>query len=235
MEEELEVLSVIFDEGDLQSKTDPPGFKIKVVPEEPLTSDPLEVELDLTLTEGYPNEIPLMEIRGRVGELSNEERSLLMEKLLESANESLGDAMVYNIYSVLRQELGQVLSDRQIERKRFEEEELRAAEEKEKSRAKGTPVTKETFLVWRAKFSKEIKLKEIKEQDEKLKALQPKERDELKKALNKLTGRQLFESNRALVNSDASLLEPDAEELDLSAFEKTSEETPPSNPFQEAT
>lgn len=46
------------------------------------------------------------------------------------------------------------------------------------------------------------------------------------------TGRQLFESNRALVNSDTSLLEPDAEELDLSTF-NLGEDEPQSECTQE--
>lgn len=233
MEEELEVLTVIFDEADFQVKQDPAGFRFRVSPEEPSDSDPLEVDLDLTPQDGYPTTIPLIEIIDRVGNLDDFERELVIKKLTTIANESLGEAMGYTLYTELRQELARVLSDRESARKKREEEELRVAEEKEKNRAKGTPVNKETFMIWRAKFNETMKSQQKKIEDEKLKSLPPKERDEFKNRLNKFTGRQLFESNKALVNSDASLLEPDAEEIDLSSFEKALDEIPTNGDTQE--
>ncbi|EGG05351.1 uncharacterized protein MELLADRAFT_107594 [Melampsora larici-populina 98AG31] len=233
MEEELEVLTVIFDEADFQVKHDPPGFLMRVSPEEPSDSDPLEVDLDLTPQDGYPTTIPLIEISDRIGKLDDFEKELLINKLTTIANESVGDAMGYTLYTELRQELGRVLIDRESARKKREEDELRAAEEQEKNRAKGTPVNKETFMIWRTKFNETIKLQQKKIEDEKLKSLTPKERDEFKNRLNKFTGRQLFESNKALVNSDASLLEPDAEEIDLSSFEKALDDIPSNGDNQE--
>ncbi|KAH9821154.1 hypothetical protein DFH28DRAFT_883758 [Melampsora americana] len=234
MEEELEVLKVIFDEADFLVKDDPPGFLIRVSPEEPSDSDPLEVDLDLTPQDDYPNTVPLIRILERVGKLEEIEMDLMMNKLKMIANESLGEAMGYTLYGELRQELGRVLSERQTTRKKKEEDEVREAEEKEKNRSKGTPINKETFMIWKKKFNENLKLNQKKMEDEKLKSLTPKERDEFKNRLNKFTGRQLFESNKALVNSDASLLEPDAEEIDLSSYEKPSDDTP-SNPDHQET
>lgn len=47
----------------------------------------MEAQLDLTPNEAYPNEVPQIEIRERVGELSETERKSILEKLLESVSQ----------------------------------------------------------------------------------------------------------------------------------------------------
>jgi hypothetical protein len=49
-------------------------------------------------------------------------------------------------------------------------------------------VTMESFPAWKAKFDKELVLKKLREEDEKLKSLTPKEREEWKRATTRLTG-----------------------------------------------
>ncbi|WAQ89349.1 hypothetical protein PtA15_11A36 [Puccinia triticina] len=215
--EEIEVLQSIFEDLTFESDDE---VILRTGPEEPSPSNPLTVNLKIKYTEKYPDELPEIEIEPVEGELTEQELESTIEKLKETGRESIGMAMIFTLSLALQQELGQILSARAAEVVRLEKEEIKKAEEAEAARKKGTPITKETFAVWRAKFHEQNQLKKIKEEEERYKSLTPKEREERKKSGNKFTGRQLFESNQALVTSDNSLIEADAEELDLSQFPK---------------
>jgi hypothetical protein len=58
----------------------------------------------------------------------------------------------------------------------------------EEAKTRGTPVTLESFKVWKAKFDKELAEKKAQEEQEKLKELTPKEREEYKKTQTRLSG-----------------------------------------------
>ena len=58
----------------------------------------------------------------------------------------------------------------------------------EEARTRGTPVTVESFKSWKAKFDREMAVKEAKEDEEKTKAFTQKEREEFKKLATRLTG-----------------------------------------------
>ncbi|KNZ46265.1 hypothetical protein VP01_741g6 [Puccinia sorghi] len=221
--EEIEVLQSIFE--DLTFESDDQVI-LRTGPEESSPSNPLSVNLKIKYTERYPDELPEIEIEPVEGELTELELESTIEKLKETAQESLGMAMIFTLSLALQQELGQILSARAAEVVRLEKEEIKKAEEAEAARKKGTPITKETFAVWRAKFHEQNQLKKLKEEEERYKSLTPKEREERKKSGNKLTGRQLFESNQALITSDSTLIEADAEEFDLSQFPQEDDPIP---------
>ncbi|POW14734.1 hypothetical protein PSTT_02741 [Puccinia striiformis] len=162
---------------------------LRTGPEEPSASNPLTVNLKIKYTENYPDELPEIRIESVEGELTELELESTIEKLKEAGRESIGMAMIFTLSLALQQELGQILSDRAIEVIRLEQEETKKTEEAEAARKKGTPINKETFA-----------------------------REERKKSGTKLTGRRLFETNQALITSDNSLIDADAEELDLSQF-----------------
>ncbi|KAA1080126.1 hypothetical protein PGT21_002818 [Puccinia graminis f. sp. tritici] len=218
--EEIEVLQSIFE--DLSFESDEQVI-LRTGPEDPSPSNPLTVNLKIKYTEKYPDELPDIEIEPVEGELSELEVESTIEKLKEAGRESLGMAMIFTLSLALQQELAQILSDRAAEVVRLEKEEIKQAEEAEAARKKGTPINKETFSIWRAKFHEQNQLKKAKEEEERYKSLTPKEREERKKSGNKLTGRQLFESNQALITPDNSLIDADAEEFDLSQFPKEDE------------
>lgn len=197
---------------------------MKTGPEDPSLSDPLTVNLKIKYTEKYPDELPKIEIEPVEGELSEPELTSAIEKLTEVGHESIGMAMIFTLSLALQQELSRILSARAAEKVRLEREEIKKMEETEATRKKGTPITKETFAAWRAKFHEQIQLKKLKEDEERFKHLTPKEREERKKSMHKLTGRQLFESNQALAAPDSSLIEADAEEMDLSQFPSESQD-----------
>jgi len=58
----------------------------------------------------------------------------------------------------------------------------------EEAKTRGTPVTRESFLAWKAKFDKEMAAKRVKEQEEKSKNFTPKEREEHRKFRGRLSG-----------------------------------------------
>ncbi|KAH9451299.1 hypothetical protein MJO28_009185 [Puccinia striiformis f. sp. tritici] len=221
--EEIEVLQSIFE--DLTFESDDQVI-LRTGPEEPSASNPLTVNLKIKYTENYPDELPEIRIESVEGELTELELESTIEKLKEAGRESIGMAMIFTLSLALQQELGQILSDRAIEVIRLEQEETKKTEEAEAARKKGTPINKETFAVWRAKFYEQNQLKKLKDEEERYKSLTPKEREERKKSGTKLTGRRLFETNQALITSDNSLIDADAEELDLSQFPKQDDPDP---------
>lgn len=58
----------------------------------------------------------------------------------------------------------------------------------DEAKTRGTIVTHESFLAWKARFDKELAAKKLKDQEEKLKNFSPKERDEYKKLATRLSG-----------------------------------------------
>ena len=79
-------------------------------------------------------------------------------------------------------------------------------------RTKGTPVTRDAFMIWKAKFDQEMLLLNA---DEIQKA-------ELKR--KKLSGRQLFEMDLTLATSDANYIEDGDVDIDESLFENELED-----------
>jgi hypothetical protein len=106
-------------------------------------------------------------------------------------------------------------------RKRREEYAIlkeKEAEEAERKRFEGTRVTVESFLAWKARFDAELGAKKIQDKED--------------KETRKLTGRELFLTDKTLNESDLKFLEDggdsikvdeslfqDLEELDLDADE----------------
>ncbi|PLW05784.1 hypothetical protein PCANC_08589 [Puccinia coronata f. sp. avenae] len=221
--EEIEVLQSIFE--DLTFESDDHVI-LRTAPEDPSPSNPLIVNLKIRYTETYPDELPEIDLEPVEGELSEQEMESTIDKLKETARESLGMAMIFTLSLALQQELTNILAARAAAEVRREKEEIKKAEEAEANRKKGTPITKETFAIWRAKFHEQNQLKKAKEEEERYKCLTPKEREERKKSGNKLTGRQLFESNQALITPDNTLIEADAEEFDLSQFPREEDAAP---------
>jgi len=99
--------------------------------------------------------------------------------------------------------------------------------EAEEARTKGTAVTQESFLAWKTKFDKEMAARKLAEQEERYRNLPPKEREEQRKMITRLTGRQLFERDRNLATSDATLVEEGAVSIDISQYDRTANEHEP--------
>jgi hypothetical protein len=120
-------------------------------------------------------------------------------------------AMVFHLVSYIQENLADLVTGHK-ERKEQEllrqEMEQRKQQELEEKRRFGTRVTRELFFKWKAEFDQEMQA---------LQSAEDKARLEAKK--NKLTGRQLFEQDKNLVQSDAAYMEEGDLTVDASLFE----------------
>ncbi|ORY43586.1 ubiquitin-conjugating enzyme/RWD-like protein [Leucosporidium creatinivorum] len=217
---ELEVLESIFpDELNIISED---KLSIRVEPEVQSPSEPYALNLTITYTPLYPDELPLIELDVLEGELNEDEVETLINGLKAAGEDSLGMAMVYTLSSYLRDSIAEVVRERKA--RIFKEENERALREEEEAAKKtaGTKVTPASFAAWKLKFEAEMEAKRAKEEQERLKTLPPKEREEVKKVMGKQSGRELFESekNASLITSDSAFDEEGAEEVDLSQYER---------------
>lgn len=115
-------------------------------------------------------------------------------------------AMTFTLVSHLRDQILLLVKSREEHRKHEEAEKERLAIEvcelifslkhtdlmflqAEEARTRGTPVTEASFKTWKAKFDKEMALRRVKDDEEKMKGLSPKEKEEYKKIAIRLTGK----------------------------------------------
>jgi len=124
----------------------------------------------------------------------------------KKANENLGNSMIFNLTSTLKE----WLDDNNYDKKELDNMRIQKEfEELEERRKQGTPVTRETFLNWAKKFYNELNELEEKKKNQDQRV--------------KLTGRQLFERSPDLALSDASFVEQgdgESVSVDWSIFSK---------------
>ncbi|KAI0006013.1 RWD-domain-containing protein [Russula compacta] len=221
--EEFEVLESIY--ADELIKLSEKEIKIDIEPDS-LEDGEESLKLALTVhyTDNYPDELPELSLEPLEGVTDEEEMDTLLDSTRVVSQENIGMAMTFTIVSHLREQLSKLIQTRS-ERRRKEALELeRKALEEEEARTRGTPVTIESFRGWKIKFDREASLRKMREEEEKLKAMTAKEREEHKRIAVRLTGRQLFERDKNLATSDASLLEEGTVSVDISQYERISTE-----------
>ncbi|CAG8680723.1 3350_t:CDS:2, partial [Ambispora leptoticha] len=136
-QQELEVLRSIYpDELEEISSNE---YKIKLEPDEQDSLAPITIALHIKYTPTYPYEIPEISIDTLDGSLSPDDHDKLLQGLLNSAQDSLGMAMIFTLASLLKDELTNL---------------------EEQARSQGTRVTVAAFLEWREKSNKEKAEKE---------------------------------------------------------------------------
>lgn len=104
-------------------------------------------------------------------------------------------AMIFTLFSTLKENAEQVIAERQAEARRAHEQKLLAAEAEENKKFHGTPVTPETFKTWREGFRKELEALRVKQEEEDEAADKKKNRG--KDTVVQLTGKQLWERGLA--------------------------------------
>nr|XP_040137982.1 RWD domain-containing protein 1 [Ictidomys tridecemlineatus] len=127
------------------------------------------------------------------------------------AEENLGMVMIFTLVTAVQEKLNEIVDQIKTRREEEKKQKEREAEEAEKQLFHGTPVTIENFLSWKAKFDAElleIKKKRMKEEEQAGK--------------NKLSGKQLFETDHNLDTSDIQFLEDAGNnvEVDESLFQE---------------
>ena len=168
---------------------------------------------------------------------------MLLHRRALQGEQQLGEALTFTLVSHLQEQLQSLVERRAERRQKDEHERERLAIEAEEARTRGTPVTLESFAAWRARFEEEMKQKKLRDEEDRLKGLTAKEREELKRQnmrptgmsspnsnkhrlsmnqyLNLPAGRRLFEQDRNLAASDATLAEEGATEVDLSQYDRS--------------
>lgn len=156
--------------------------------------------LEVSYPEDYPDVAPQLSISSPPNAPKHpqldiqEDKDQLLESLQPTIEENMGMAMVFTLVSALKENAEELMIERANAVQAEKDKVAAKAEEEENKKFQGTPVNRETFLEWHAKFQKEI-------QDEELRQKEEKEAEEKKKKSNKeekkLTGRQLWERGLA--------------------------------------
>jgi len=196
-EGEFEALESIFSEELTVLSTEPRHRFNVSIQEDKETKDEATISvscaIQFTFTETYPEAAPLFEIVEQSDNLEDKHLEKMIDIMSEQAEENLGMVMIYTLVAAIQEYLVEVTeeiqSDRDAEKKR-KEDEVRAAEE---IKYKGTPVTRENFLEWKAAFDIEM-------------AAIGKNKIEIRKGPKKPSGRTLFETDDALNMSDVDFL-----------------------------
>ncbi|KAI8811184.1 RWD domain-containing protein [Cladochytrium replicatum] len=214
--QEIEALkSIYFDEFE-EIETGPPAkFAISIALDDDVSTDGYNADpgaslsLVVSYSATYPETIPALSFSRTTG-LSEEDREILLEQLTQEAEINVGMGMVFTLVSTVKELVEKLVRDRRDKAEREDEERKRLEEEAELARYQGTRVNVDTFKEWKTKFLAEIE--EAKTKEMRMAA-------EAKKG--KLTGRQLFEKDKTLVNSDMAFASDGVEvEVDLALFDE---------------
>lgn len=207
---ELEALESIYADSFTALSTSPTSFSITVSSEAGEEEENVQVTLKFTYVESYPDGAPLYEIVSDEN-LEDRDASVVLALLAEQAQENLGMVMIFTLVSAVQDKLNEIVDQIKNRRDEAKIQKEKEAEELEKERFHGTPVTIENFLNWKAKFdadSEEMRRKRQKEEEQAGKS--------------KLTGKQLFETDHNLDTSDIKFLEEagNSVEVDESLFQE---------------
>ncbi|KAJ3077456.1 hypothetical protein HK102_005223 [Quaeritorhiza haematococci] len=236
---EVEALrSIYFDEFEEVDPGPPAHFRIHVKPDEshlrqaplpssitPNTAPPppatAKFSLEITYTPTYPDEAPELSLSDVEG-LDETETASVLDEIVKQASENLGMAMVFHLVDSAKESLEELIRTRMDNWTKVEEERVRAEEEAERNKYLGTKVTSESFHDWREAFMKERADAAAKEAAASSTGRGGSKSDGGKG--NKLTGRQQFERDRTLAESDMALIDEGDVTVDLELFEKEMED-----------
>ncbi|KZC12486.1 PREDICTED: RWD domain-containing protein 1 [Dufourea novaeangliae] len=181
------------------------AIPIKTEEYEPETGNGLSCRLEFTYTANYPDE-PLLVAIEEQENFEEESDERLKDHLIEEMNENLGMVMVFTLVSAAQEWLNCQWDKIKLNREESAAKKLKEEEEAERKKFEGTRVTVETFLSWKEKFDEEMgytKRREMAEREGK-----------------KLTGRELFMTDKTLDQSDLKFLnDGDAVKVDESLFQ----------------
>ncbi|KAL6263022.1 hypothetical protein P5V15_005816 [Pogonomyrmex californicus] len=205
---EIEALESIYC-GELEILATEPFYTfaipIKTEEYEPETDNGLGCRLEFTYTSKYPDESLLISIAEQENFKDGDDEKLKAH-LVEQMNENLGMVMVFTLVSAAQEWLNVRWDKIKLMREETAAQKLREEEEAERKRFEGTRVTVESFLSWKEKFDEEMgytKRKELADREGK-----------------KLTGKELFMTDRTLDQSDLKFLDDgDVVKVDESLFQ----------------
>lgn len=146
------------------------------------------------------------------------DRDTILNDLATTIEDSLGMAMIFTIVVTIKEAAEALMQDRFSAVQNAKEEVKRIEEEKEMAKFRGTPVTKESFMIWRAKFQQDMDA--LKKQKEKEKEEEDKGKRGTGQAAvvaaeafkKRLTGKQLYTLGMVGNEDDVEI---DGNEVDL--------------------
>ncbi|KAJ2008991.1 rwd domain-containing protein [Coemansia thaxteri] len=229
---EVEILQSIYPtELEVLHTTAPQKFSIVVDVEDEDEIRPCTLSLTVEYTATYPDELPLFEIAlipnaaaaaaiDIEAELDSKDLDDLMAKLRELCEENLGMAMVFSMSTGLKEAAVQRLAEKTARLKRAKEARIQKEIEADQAKFIGTPVTRASFLEWRTKFDVETKahLGRLAGEAGEDRAAARRAAASKKDEDRRLTGRQLFEQDKSLAQSDSSFIADGDVAVDASLF-----------------
>ncbi|XP_066508798.1 RWD domain-containing protein 1-like [Hoplias malabaricus] len=206
---ELEAIESIYPDSFTVLSEDPTSFTITVNSDAGENDETVQVTLKFTYVENYPDEPPLWEIQAHEN-LEDLDTEDILTLLQQQAEENLGMVMIFTLVTAVQEKLNEIIDQIKSRREEEKQRKEREAEEAEKQAFQGTVVTIENFLSWKAKFEQDMA--ELKSK---------KQKEEEQSGKNKLTGKQLFETDHNLDTSDIQFLEDggNSVEVDESLFQ----------------
>ncbi|CAF0803355.1 unnamed protein product, partial [Didymodactylos carnosus] len=198
--QELEALTCIYPEEIEVISEDPyPKFKLYIKSTHDTNVDSQHksaLTLEVKFDETYPEQPPKITI---IDSENVDDINFIENEIKKICEENLCMPMIFTLSSHLSEQLSIQAESHHKRFKEHEEQKRKAEEEAERSRFEGTCVSVESFIKWKVKFDAEMaELKNIKIDES-----EPK----------KLTGRQLFEKDRSLYESDIKFLSGDGGEV----------------------
>eukprot|EP00066_Takifugu_rubripes_P003299 XP_003965773.1 PREDICTED: RWD domain-containing protein 1 [Takifugu rubripes] len=206
---ELEAIESIYPESFTVLSDEPTSFTITVTSDPGDNGETVEATIKFTYVEKYPDEPPLWEIHSQEN-LEDRDAEDILTLMQQQVEENLGMVMIFTLVTAVQEKLNEIVD---MTKNRIEEEKQRKekeAEEAEKVAFQGTVVTIENFLAWKATF--DLEMTDLRRR---------KQKEEEQGSKFKLTGKQLFETDRNLDTSDIQFLEEAGNnvEVDESLFQ----------------
>ncbi|KAJ1989433.1 rwd domain-containing protein [Coemansia spiralis] len=218
---ELEILQSIYPTEFTEISAVPPKFSLRLtVDDDDIRPHTLDLTVEYTAT--YPDALPLFDIAAEdigpslLGEtdavLGEGDIAVLRDKTSEVAADSLGMAMVFSMATVLKEAAEELLRAQTAELKQKRELRIQREIEAEQAKFVGTLVTRAGFLEWKARFEREMQAEESGDPRARRAGVAGPRRDD------RLTGRQLFEQDRTLAQSDTAFVADGDVSVDTSLF-----------------
>lgn len=194
----------------------------------------MAVTLKFELPLKYPDEKPSIELLSSRN-LDDYDLKGLLSNLQDKAEESLGYVMIFQLINEATEWLLTKTTRMEEEIQEEKDRKARADEEEQVKRLDGTKVTAASFLAWKAKFDAELLVSKM--EKSKLHGLDEGQLSTGAGGQRRLTGREMFETDKSLIESDLNFddldqnqiesllqVDDDGEELDPSQFDDLSDD-----------
>ncbi|KAJ3364927.1 hypothetical protein GGF31_008865 [Allomyces arbusculus] len=145
------------------------------------------------------------------------EGAALLDEANQQAASLAGEVVVYAVVAAMREKMAELARAKVDAFHAAEAERIAREEAADQAKFHGTPVTRERFLAWKAGFDKEMAAKAKAAEDAAASGTGGR-RGAGGAAGVRLTGRQLFETDKTLVTSDAGYMGDDDESVDPTLF-----------------